>query len=91
MPTAPPRKRGSFVPSSGNRAQRGELRAQHLERIARRAHAFDATVLFPLDVRAAGAEQRARAGADEAEPAPLLPALDRLEQEARVPVVELAE
>jgi hypothetical protein len=74
-----------------DRAQRGELRAQELERVAGRAHAFDAAVLFPLHVGAARAEQRARAGADEAESAPLLAALDRLEQEARVSVVELAE
>src|SRR5262249_57939635 len=72
-------------------AQRRELRAQDLEGVSRRTHSFDAPVLLPLDVGAARAEQSARTSSDEAEPAPFLAALDRLEQEARVAVVEPPE
>jgi hypothetical protein len=68
-----------------------ELCAQILEGIPLDAHPPGLAVRGPLDVPAARAEDGAGATAHEAVAAPLLAALDRLEQEARVAVVELAK
>jgi hypothetical protein len=76
MPTAPPRKRGSVSPSGWT----GSYWASFSRRNSRAA-----------DLAAVGAEDRPGAGAEEAEAAPLLAALDRLEQEAGDPVVQPAE
>src|SRR5262249_6835988 len=71
-------------PFRRDRAHRSEPRAQLLERVARGAQAARAPALGPLDVAAARAEDRAGPAAEKAVAGPLLAALDRLEEEARV-------
>src|SRR5262249_50248842 len=75
----------------GDRTHGREVRAQLLERVAPGVHAARAPALGPFDVGAASAKDRAGAAAEEAVAGPLLAALDRFEEEARLAVVEAPE
>jgi len=65
--------------------------AKHLEWISGGLQDLGLAVLDPFDPRAEGAEDGSRADAQEAVAGPLFSALDTLEQECRLGVVDLSK
>jgi hypothetical protein len=69
----------------------GQLVSQILEGISLDLGSLGSTRLRPLDGFSAGAEERARASSHEAVAGPLFGTRDRLEEKARLTVVEAFE